>query len=133
MNEEDEEKIRQVKAELAAAFARPFAPRRNVWHRLDENHNVVPCSLEEWARAYEKEEVRRVGYNKMGPYVVSTVFIGIDHSFGGGPPLWFETMIFSLKTGEARFFSNQTRYTTWEEAVEGHRMVVQLVAEGVLP
>lgn len=31
--------------------------------------------------------------------VVSTVFLGIDHSFGFGPPLLFETMVFRSRRG----------------------------------
>lgn len=31
---------------------------------------------------------------EIGDYIVSTVDLGLDHSFGDGPPLYYETMIF---------------------------------------
>jgi hypothetical protein len=56
--------------------------------------------------------------------VVSTVFLGLDHSFGGGPPLLWETMIFGGKHNDY-----QTRYTTYDEARLGHDLAVRLVEE----
>jgi len=52
---------------------------------------------------------------------VSTVFLAIDHSYGGGPPILFETMIFG---GERDGY--QDRYATWEEALEGHGVALAL-------
>ena len=128
--------LKRVQEELDAAlsggvYATPFrGPRRGI---LNAAHEVVPCpDLAQWAAQYEDSESRRVGLDKLGPYSVSTVFLGLDHGFRG-PPLWFETMLFSEKTGKAVALNYQTRYTTWAEAEEGHRTVVQLVAEGVLP
>jgi hypothetical protein len=53
--------------------------------------------------------------------VVSTVFLGIDHGFGDDPIL-FETMVFG---GE--YDGIQKRYSTWDEAVEGHYKICYLV------
>ena len=51
---------------------------------------------------------------------VSTVFLGIDHAFMGGPPQLFETMIFRKgKAGEADG-QEQWRWHTWEEAETAH-------------
>lgn len=50
--------------------------------------------------------------------MVSTVFLGINHAFSGGPPIVFETMVFS-KGGDG----DCHRYATWEEAEEGHEKV----------
>lgn len=46
---------------------------------------------------------------------VSTVFLCIDHSFGGGRPILWETMIFG-----GRHNGNQWRYSSLEEAQQGH-------------
>jgi len=46
---------------------------------------------------------------------VSTVHLVIDHNFGEGPPLIFETMVFG-----GAFDEEQERYSTEEEAAEGH-------------
>jgi Lar family restriction alleviation protein len=54
---------------------------------------------------------------------VSTVFIGLDHQFGEGPPLLFETMIVG-----GPHDGYQNRCSTWDEAVAMHAMTVQLHA-----
>lgn len=46
---------------------------------------------------------------------VSTVFLGVDHSFGDGAPLLFETMIFGGGSDGAIW-----RFATWAEAEEHH-------------
>lgn len=56
-------------------------------------------------------------------YFVSTVFLGIDHQFGHGPPLLFETMIFEL--GALGALDYQERYSTLSEAMAGHERAVR--------
>jgi hypothetical protein len=51
---------------------------------------------------------------------VSTVFLGIDHQYGGGPPLLFETMAFGLPDDDEIC----ERYSTEQQAREGHTAVV---------
>lgn len=47
---------------------------------------------------------------------VSTVFLGLDHRWGDGAPLLFETMIFGGKHDGFLL-----RYPTWEKAERGHK------------
>jgi hypothetical protein len=47
------------------------------------------------------------------------VFLGLDHSFGRGDPVLFETMVFGGPLGSA-----QWRYCTWAEAERGHEEAV---------
>lgn len=56
-----------------------------------------------------------------GDVSVSTLFLGLDHSFGGGPPVLWETMIFG---GEHDQY--QERYTSREDAIAGHRVACEL-------
>ena len=74
----------------------------------------------EWGRQFETAD-RRVANTQLGNARVSTVFLGLDHSFGGGTPILFETMIFGGKYNDY-----QERYTTWEEAEAGHLRAVKL-------
>ena len=53
---------------------------------------------------------------------VSTVFLGIDHSSGIGPPALFETRIFGRPGGHWR-----TRCATWTEAEAMHRKALRRV------
>jgi hypothetical protein len=76
----------------------------------------------EWARAFEQGDARRVAETNLPDGVwVSTVFLGIDHSWGGGPPLLFETMIFGGENSEY-----QDRCSTWEQAEAMHAKAVAI-------
>lgn len=90
-------------------------------------HTPVPCNdLLEWARWFEKAD-RRVAQNMIGDVCVSTVFLGIDHRFGGlGLPLLFETMIFGGIHDQY-----QDRCSTWEEAEKMHSDAVALVRKSM--
>jgi hypothetical protein len=67
---------------------------------------------------------RVFGEEADGP-VVSTIFMGLNHRiFGLGPPLVFETMIF---WSGSRLDHYQERYSTWDEAVTGHKRAVARV------
>lgn len=57
-----------------------------------------------------------------GSVTVSTVWLGLDHQYGDGPPLIFETMIFG---GEHDGY--QERYSTKEQALAGHAKAVKMV------
>lgn len=81
-----------------------------------------------WAE-FMKSPARRVGWDVVGEgpreIKVSTVFLGIDHSYGsdGGPILW-ETMIFGGKHD-----NYQRRYRTLEDAKAGHLKAVALAKD----
>lgn len=84
---------------------------------------VLPVfDIREWAKWFENFDNRRVDKTQVGDVEISTVFLGLDHSFGHGPKLWFETMIFGGK-----FDQEQWRYSTLEEAKAGHIEAVDLV------
>jgi hypothetical protein len=60
---------------------------------------------------------------------VSTVWLGLNHQWGDGPPLIFETMVF----GAAELGLDQwcERYSTKAQAVAGHERVVTMVTAAV--
>jgi hypothetical protein len=80
----------------------------------------VPCPfLLEWARWFETAD-RQVAESIQGDVRVSTVFLGLDHSFRDtGPPILFETMAFIGHDSV-----DCDRYATWEEAEQGHKNMV---------
>lgn len=86
-----------------------------------EGHNAVPCDGTTWAKRFETAE-RRVALDNINGVKVSTVFLGLDHNFGSGPPLLFETMVFGGK-----YDQEQWRYSTWDEAEQGHKRIVEEV------
>lgn len=89
----------------------------------------VPCpDLFMWAKWIENLDNRRTALTKVGPFRVSTVFLGVDHSFGEGPPLLWETMVF--EDGDGSEMDGYTRrYATETEAIAGHREVVSMLEE----
>lgn len=85
-----------------------------------------------WARWFETMGKQRiVAHTTIGDDVyVSTVFLGLDHSFGAGPsPVLWETMVFGGPHDQY-----QKRYCSREEAERGHQKAVEMVqGVGVLP
>jgi len=77
--------------------------------------------VSEWAKWFETGN-KIVRQNNILGIFVSTVFLGLNHRFGDGEPLLFETMIFNGSNDQY-----QERYTTREEALKGHKIAMQLV------
>ena len=75
-------------------------------------------TLRRWATLFEDDEYRTVARTRIDLVVVSTIWLGIDHGFYGGPPLIFETMTFGAEDEE------QYRYATEEEALQHHADLV---------
>jgi len=85
---------------------------------------VQVTKMEDWIENFKSNEKRIVKQDSIGDVFVSTIFLAIDHSFsrGEGPPILFETMIF-----RGIHDQYQERYSTWEEAEEGHERAIKLV------
>lgn len=83
----------------------------------------VPCeNLIEFGEWFQDAN-RHVGDTHVGEAWISTVFLGMDHSFTRSEhPILFETMIFGGKYDEF-----QRRYHTWNEAEKGHWEIYEVV------
>lgn len=80
----------------------------------------VPVSLDTYLRS--KNSWAQLARTEKPQYVVSTVFLGINHAFNkDGPPMLFETMIFGGYWDE-----NMLRTSTWDEAMKNHDACVKL-------
>jgi hypothetical protein len=98
-------------------------------------HDIVA-----WGRQFSSED-RQVALTETRQFRISTVFLGLDHQWGDGQPLLFETMVFGKRrwwhklmyvlTGNYKFLGNEwsdlecLRCSTWEQAEEQHRQVVE--------
>lgn len=101
---------------------------------LDEEHHLVPATVLEWARYFEDFQRRRVAETETELFVVSTVFLGLDHRhFGEGPPIVFETMVFEREREIIEIWGRLIsvrpdvegwRYASWDDAVAGHDATV---------
>lgn len=79
-----------------------------------------PISLGLWMLHFHDKDYQIVEQTKIGDVMVSTVWLGSDYSFGHGPIVIFETMIF----GPDDEYEEMYRYSTEEEALENHRKLV---------
>lgn len=106
---------------------------------MEEDGSIKPATLIEWAQWFEHSK-RRVAFDEVDGYEISTVFLGIDHGFGRtAEPLLFETMIFGPpepvelfgRTREMRTDAGYCyRYATRDQALAGHRGAVVDVTTG---
>ena len=72
--------------------------------------------------------VEKIGDDHVGNVHISTVFLGTNHSNEYGPPVLFETMSFSEVY---EYDEYQERYYTYEEALAGHKRIVEQVTNGI--
>ena len=94
---------------------------------LDENGNPkklgYDCKTGEWAEFMMNTGKRQLAKDLLGDVLISTVFLGIDHNYAGtSEPVLWETMIFG-----GQHAGYQKRYTSKEQALEGHKEAVELV------
>jgi len=82
-----------------------------------------PMDMMDYSRQFANMEYKRVKETTLpdGTWI-STVWLGIDHHFGDGPPLIFETMVFSSQEDMADH--DCERYSTLAEAEAGHTAMV---------
>lgn len=96
-----------------------------MYYILDKSHEVVGCDdIDVWGSFMKDIDSRTVGLVTINDVRISTVFLGIDHSFDGGRPVLFETMIFGGDNDQY-----QERYSFWDDALKGHERAINLVLE----
>lgn len=94
------------------------------------NRQGKKITQDEWLRLRQEFSYIVVKKTPVGPYEVSTVWLGIDHGFYRGRMLIFETMIFVREPGPDGMRDSldyQARYTTEQEAEAGHGYAVERV------
>lgn len=92
------------------------------------NRQGEPITVGEWMLS--GPEVRRVAVAQIGDVRVSTIWLGLDHQYGAGPPLIFETMVFNDALDDEHDERDCERYSTEAEAVAGHAEWVAKVRAG---
>ncbi len=104
-------------------------PKRFEYYYLDENKKAIPCFRDDWHKFFIREK-RSIGDEDFEGKRISTVFLGINHNhdFKSAIPLIFETMVFDENHSDIYC----ERYSSWEEAEEGHQKAVQWVKDGCI-
>jgi hypothetical protein len=96
---------------------------RQLYYLQDENGEPYSVDMMTWALWFERND-RRIAYDEVGGFSVSTIFLGLDHNWGEGPPVLWETMIFSDGT---TWDGHAERYTSRAAALKGHKRAVAIV------
>lgn len=98
----------------------PFLSTPGLHYRLKGKFPVEERNMLRWARSRGGHKSLKRTY--IGDIYVSTVFLGINHSFLDSLPVLFETMVFG---GEHNHY--QERYYTYKQAIHGHNTAVKMV------
>jgi hypothetical protein len=104
--------------------------RRPLWYVL-RDRIAMPCDDPQQAMLERGDPARsRVAESTIGDGAcwVSTVFLGLDHNYGQGDPLLFETMAFTPQPDKPDAWGTPTgmrRYSSWSEADWGHADLVR--------
>lgn len=103
------------------------------YYILNEKGEPVGSDLSEWAHWMERNwmGLRLVGNHQFkwsgGDVGISTIFLGLNHQYGNGPPLLWETMVFGggedLDQDQRRCGGNR------EQAEAMHMAVVAMVKQ----
>lgn len=91
-----------------------------------DGHTLIPATLMEWAEWMETAD-RIVAKEVIGNKRVSTVFLGLNHNYGEGPPLLFEAMIFPMDSYADEYCDH---CSTWEEAEAMHEKACEIARAG---
>jgi hypothetical protein len=88
-----------------------------------DGHDAVACDMMTWAQwLADSIDRRRVAATTIGDANISTVFLGSNHAFNGGPPMIFETMVFGDPLDQ-----EIERCSTWEQAEAQHAAMCERV------
>lgn len=106
------------------------------WLKVYYRHGERMTDAAEYGRLFKDKDYQRVAQTFMVSLLhpsktaeVSTVWLGLDHNFGdSGDPLIFETMVFE----ESETHELCWRYSTEEQARQGHRDAIREVKEQLL-
>jgi hypothetical protein len=100
----------------------------NPLQTFDDDGKPITETLIWFEKKFSDPKYKTVEKTKVGDdYEVSTVWLGINHNFGDGLPLIFETMIFTRD--EYEYDNWCWRYTTEAEAKKAHAAIVKALKE----
>lgn len=105
-------------------------PGHNHFHLNQQGEPVLSKNLREWGEFTEKDPKqsgRIVKQERIGHYWISTVFLMLDHSWGEGPPVLWETMVFTDRESHP-LNSQQDRCSgSREQAMAMHEKMTHLI------
>jgi hypothetical protein len=118
--------------ELTALADARNLPYGDPWDRTGDYYSRQgePITMRQWVAAFEYDRsLRFVAQTTVRGVRVSTIWLGLDHSYGRGPILIFETMLFAKEARgrtrkQCRWLRERDqdgyRWTTEVQALAGH-------------
>jgi hypothetical protein len=100
------------------------------WYILTTDNEPVAVSITKAAQWMEDNPKRKqIGFDILqdkddNNISVSTVFLGLDHSWNNKGLILWETMIFGGINDQY-----QERYSSYEDALEGHQRAIDLIKQ----
>ena len=93
-------------------------------HYILVDKKIQEATLTEWGEWLgRKDNPKKIERTEFDDCYVSTVFLGLDHSFTpGAEPVLFETMVFGGDMDQ-----EQDRCCTYDQAVEMHKRMCEKV------
>lgn len=85
---------------------------------------LIVDDFAEWMNVFYASDHHVMKTNLPDGVHISTIFLGVDHQYGEGPPILYETMVFGGQHDEYT-----DRYHTREEAISGHENILKMVQE----
>ena len=96
------------------------------FYRRDGTPYTGRDPLQEWAKDFERAENKRIALTRLpNGYDVSTVWLGLNHAWGDGPPLIYESMVFKRVEKHPWRGLDRQRYSTLHDADQGHQALVE--------
>lgn len=97
-------------------------------NKYDPEPIESPDELYQEMRNFSFPEDRRIAYEVVDGATVSTVFLALAHGLIGEEPVLYETMVFCAEGSNWNEYCE--RYSTYGDAQEGHRRVVNAIMTG---
>lgn len=92
-----------------------------MWYILDESNKLLAVNVEDYIN-WSRLNSTIVKQDKIGEVFVSTVFLGLDHSFNSSIPILWETLVFGIEND-----MYQNRYASYEDALIGHQKTLDKI------
>lgn len=80
-------------------------------------------TLLKFGELFEDVNYRIIQQTIVDHYTVSTIWLGVNHNWTDGPPIIFETMVFSSVEDDVNDQWKEM-YTTLQNAKDGHEWIV---------
>lgn len=102
-----------------------------MYYRLTDDERIEPGTYKDFEEMMRSRNKMWRIVSEIGDVTVSTVFLGLDHNAGFGPPQLFETLTWKT-VGSSRIYGAGNRAQTPEGARAMHETMCEMAEHGGL-